>query len=487
MSRFDYDIGIIGGGAAGLTVASGASQLGAKTLLVEKENLLGGDCLHFGCVPSKTLIKTARVYQLMKDAARYGLPTPVVEPVDFSKIATRIRQVIADIQHHDSVERFNGLGVEVRFGQAFFTDEHTISLAGNPRTAAKWLVATGSAPAIPALDGLFEAGYLTNRDIFSLSDLPESLIILGAGAIAVEMAQAFSRLGAKVTVLQRGAQILSKEDQDMADTVQRSLEESGVHFRLGCKLLKVIKTGAAKEIFYTDDQGVEQSVAGSEILVALGRTANIENLRLEDIGIQCSGRGIVVDNRLRTAQRHIFAGGDVIGGYQFTHAAGYEGGVVLTNAVLGLPRKVDYTWMPWCTYTSPEFASIGFNEKRATAAGIDYRLWTESFAANDRANAEGEREGRIKLLLDRKGKPLGVQILGPHAGELLSEWVAVLNGSVKLSTLAGAIHPYPTLAEINKRVVGNIYSPKLFSETVRKALKLIYRYQGRAVGLGGGS
>jgi pyruvate/2-oxoglutarate dehydrogenase complex dihydrolipoamide dehydrogenase (E3) component len=484
MSRFDYDIGIIGGGAAGLTVASGASQLGAKTLLVEKEKLLGGDCLHFGCVPSKTLIKTARVYQLMKDAARYGLPSVVPGPVDFSLIAERISQVIADIQHHDSVERFNGLGVEVRFGSASFTDEHTISLAGRSLTAAKWLIATGSSPAIPVLDGLSELEYLTNRDIFSLSSLPESLIVLGAGAIAVEMAQAFSQLGAKVAVVQRGKQILSKEDQDMADGVRKSLAASGVSFHLGSTLRKAVKNGASKTIVFTDDQGAEQSISASEILVALGRSANVNGLGLEGIGIECSSQGITVDKRLRTRHKHIFAAGDVIGGYQFTHAAGYEGGVVLTNAILGLPRRVDYTWMPWCTYTSPELASIGFNEKRARAAGLDYRVWTESFAANDRAHAEGEREGCIKLLLDRRGRPLGVQILGPHAGDLLSEWVAVLNGGVKLSTLAGAIHPYPTLAEINKRVVGNIYSLKLFSDTVRKALKLIYRYQGRAIGVG---
>ncbi len=371
MARFDYDIGIIGGGAAGLTVASGASQLGAKTLLVEKEGLLGGDCLHFGCVPSKTLIKTARVRRLMQDAGRFGLPAADPGPVDFSLVAARIRQVIAGIQQHDSVERFNGLGVEVRFGSATFTDAHSISLAGSRVTAAKWLVATGSSPAVPALEGLSEAGYLTNREIFSLQTLPDSLIILGAGAIAAEMAQAFSRLGTRVTVLQRGVQILSREDADMADVVRRSLEAEGVALHLGCKLLRVGRAGAGREVFFTDAQGVERSVTASEILVALGRTANTAGLGLEAIGIVCSDRGIEVDSRLRTGQRHIYAAGDVIGGYQFTHAAGYEGGVVLTNAVLGLPRRADYTWMPWCTYTSPELASIGLNEKRARAAGID--------------------------------------------------------------------------------------------------------------------
>ena len=485
MARFDYDIGIIGGGAAGLTVASGASQLGAKTLLVEKENLLGGDCLHFGCVPSKTLIRTARIYQQMKEAERFGLPAMELAQVDFSQVVGRISQVIEHIQHHDSVERFSGLGVQVKFGDASFMDEHTISLDGRSITAAKWLVATGSSAAVPHLQGLEESRYLTNREIFSLAQLPPSLIVLGAGAIAMEMAQAFSRLGTKVTVLQRGEQVLSKEDRDTSDIVRKSLEAEGVVFHLGCTLLKVARNSTGKAVFFRNALGVDTSVSASEILVALGRTVNTRGLGLEHIGIACSDKGIVVDNRLRTTHKHIFAAGDVIGGYQFTHAAGYEGGVVLTNAVLGLPRKVNYSWMPWCTYTSPELASIGYNEKRAKAAGIDYQIWTEQFLDNDRANAVGETTGFIKLLLDRRSRPLGVQILGPHAGDLLAEWVAVLNGGVKLSTLAGSIHPYPTLAEINKRVVGSIYSGKLFSDTVRKALKLIFRYQGRAVPPGG--
>lgn len=485
MARFDYDIGVIGGGAAGLTMASGASQLGARTLLVEKENRLGGDCLHFGCVPSKTLIKTARVYRLMREAGRYGLPIPEIGPVDYSRVAERIRQVIEQIQRHDSVERFNGLGVEVRFGQAQFTDEHTVSLAGRPVTAAKWLLATGSSPVVPALDGLAGIAPLTNRDLFSLATLPESLIVLGAGPIAVEMAQAFCRLGARVTVLQRGGQILSKEDPDVAGIVQNALEEEGVVFHLGCTLLRAGTAAGEKVVFFRDGEGRDCSVRGAEVLAALGRSANTEGLGLKALGIEGDSRGIAVDARLRTARRNIYAAGDVIGGYQFTHAAGYEGGIVLTNAVLGLPRRADYTWMPWCTYTSPELASIGLNEKRARAAGIDYRVWSEPFAANDRARAEGETAGLVKLILDRKAKPLGVQIVGPHAGDLLAEWVAVFNGRVGLSTLAGSIHPYPTLAEINKRVVSNLYSAKLFSTTVRRALKFIFRYQGRAVEPGG--
>jgi pyruvate/2-oxoglutarate dehydrogenase complex dihydrolipoamide dehydrogenase (E3) component len=294
------------------------------------------------------------------------------------------------------------------------------------------------------------------------------------------MAQAFSRLGSKVTVLQRNTQILSKEDRDMADTVMQSLKDDGVKFHLGAKLVRAKDLGNTRQVTIETAEGKTVNIEGSELLVALGRSVNVKNLGLEKIDIAFDRKGIKVDRKLRTSQKHIYAAGDVIGGYQFTHAAGYEGGIVVSNAIFHLPRKTDYTWMPWCTYTGPELASIGMNEKMAKAAGLEYRVWTENFADNDRSLAEGEEVGKIKLILNKKGRPLGVQVLGLHAGELLGEWVAALNGGLKLSSLAGSIHPYPTLAEINKRVVGSTYSEKIFSERVRKILKFLFRYQGRA-------
>lgn len=479
MAKHDYDIGIIGGGAAGLTVASGAAQLGVKTLLIEKEKELGGDCLHFGCVPSKTLIKTAHVYHLMQNSSRFGLPGIAPQPVDFRNIADRIRSVVGKIQQHDSVERFNKLGAKVEFGAPRFSDEHTVDLDGKPVTAKKWLLATGSSPAIPQIDGLDNTPYLTNREIFYLDNLPESLIILGAGPIAIEMAQAFCRLGSKVTVIQRNNQILSKEDRDMADLVMNVLREEGVSFHLGCKILRARNQGNKREITIETRNGKELTICGAEILVALGRSVNTYELGLSEIGIDFDRKGVKVDKRLRTSQKHIYAAGDVIGSYQFTHAAGYEGGIVVSNAVFHLPRKVDYTWMPWCTYTGPELASIGMNEKMAQATGINYQLWTENFANNDRSLAEGENIGKIKLLIGSNNKPLGVQIIGPHAGELLGEWVAALNGNLKLSGLAGSIHPYPTLTEINKKVVGSTFTGKIFSDRVRKILKFLFRYRGK--------
>jgi len=478
MATHDYDIGIIGAGAAGLTVASGAAQLGAKTLLIEKEGRLGGDCLHYGCVPSKTLIKTAYVHHLLKNSARFGLPRIPDQQIAFKDVAERIRTVIDRIQQHDSVERFSKLGVDVKFGSARFTDEHSVELDGKTLSADKWLLATGSSPAAPPVEGLDQVPFLTNREIFYLDKLPESLIILGGGPIAIEMAQAFCRLGTQVTVIQRSAQILSKEDKDMADIVMNVLKNEGVSFQLNCKIIKAENFGDSRQITIENSEGREEKIRGREILVALGRLANIDGLGLAGLDIDFDRKGIKVDRQLRTSRKNIFGAGDVIGGYQFTHAAGYEGGIVVANAVFHLPRKTDYTWMPWCTYTGPELASIGMNEKTAKAKGIEYRLWTENFADNDRSLAEGEDIGRIKLLIGSNNKPIGVQILGLHACELLSEWVATLNGKVKLSSLAGAIHPYPTLSEINKRIVGDIISEKIFSDRVKKILKFLFRYRG---------
>ena len=479
MATYDFDIGIIGGGSAGLTIAAGASQLGAKTLLIEKEKELGGDCLHFGCVPSKTLIKTAKVYHQMKNAKAYGLPEADVKPIDFAKIVGRIRNVIGTIQKHDSAERFCGLGARVEIGTPAFVDEHSVSLDGIPYTAKTWVIATGSSPVIPPIPGLDKTSAMTNRDIFTLDRLPKSMIIIGGGPIGIEMGQAFNRLGTTVTVVEMGDTILPKEDKDMAEMVMGVLQAEGVRFRLKASILRVVKIGAEHEVMIKTGDTTE-ALCAEAILVAAGREANLKGLGLEGIGVEFDGRGLKLDERLRTTQKHIYGAGDVTGGYQFTHAAGYEGGVVVTNAVFHLPRKVDYTYLPWCTYTDPELASIGMNEKAAQDAGIKYGVWVEDFHDNDRGLAEGEATGKIKMLLDEKEKPVGVQILGPRAGDLLGEWVAVFNGKTALSTLASAVHPYPTLGEINKKVAGTFLSTKIFSEPVKKGLKLFFNLRGRA-------
>lgn len=478
MASYDYDIGIIGGGAAGLTVAAGAAQLGARTLLVEKEPALGGDCLHFGCVPSKTLIRSAHMYHQLGSTKKFGLPEVEAPPVDFRMVADRIRSVIATIQVHDSVERFCKLGAQVEFGEAEFIDEHAIRLNGKTHSAKFWVIATGSSPAAPRVESLKNIDYITNKEIFSLDTLPEKMIVLGAGPIAMEMAQAFQRLGSQVLVIQRSGQILSKEDKDMADTVMHVLQDEGVEILLNSNVVEAKQENSVKSITVEDKDGNRFTHMADTVLLAQGRTPNTGSLGLSKINVAMTRGGITVDNRLRTSHKHIFAPGDINGAYQFTHAAGYEGGIVITNAVFHLPRKTDYTLMPWCTYTDPELSSIGLNEKTATKKGINYTVWTEEFSGNDRALAEGNTTGKIKMLLNEKEKVIGVQIAGPRAGDLLGEWVAVLGGGVKLSTLAGTVHPYPTLAEINKRVAGSFLSTKIFSDRVKKGLKLFFQLKG---------
>ncbi len=482
MTNFDYDIGIIGGGAAGLTVASGAAQLGAKTLLIEKDAELGGDCLHFGCVPSKALIRTAQVFHLMKSSTEFGLPSVEPPPVDFRAVSQRIRSVIETIQRYDSEERFCKLGAKVEYGTPVFTDEHSVRLGSRGRTAKTWVIATGSSPAVPPIEDIDATAYITNREIFFLDRLPSSLIIIGAGPVAVEMAQSFTRLGTRVTVVQRGGQILTREDKDLADMIMEIMKEEGVAFHLNANVLKVKDRGREKEAVFARPDGTLVNLRAEQILLATGREANVSGLGLENIGVAFDRKGLRLDQRLRTSQRHIYGAGDVTGDYQLTHAAGYEGGIVLSNAVFHLPRKADYSLLPWCTYTDPEMASIGINEKRAIVSGIRHSVWTEEFGRNDRALTEGAGSGKIKMILDGKEQPIGIQMVGPHAGELVSEWVAALYGGIKLSKLVAAVHPYPTLAEINKKVAGKLFAEKLFSDKVKKGLKLLFNLKGRACG-----
>ena len=485
MAHYDFDMGIFGGGAAGLTVAAGAAQAGAKVLLVEKEGRLGGDCVYYGCVPSKTLIRSAQVYHLMKNASRFGLPEMSPPSPDYQEIAKRIQSVISTIQKYDSEERFCSLGAKVEYGNASFVDEHTISLNEKRYSARHWVIATGSSAAVPAIDGLRETPYITNKEVFSLGRLPASMVVIGGGPIGIELAQAFTRLGTRVTVVEFLGQILNGDDRDMTDAVMALLKNEGVEFYLDSAVKSTRTVGNEIEVLFQKG-GETKSLKAETLLVATGRRANLDGLGLGNIGVELDGKGLKLDEKLRTTQKHIFAAGDATGDHLFTHAAGYEGGIVVSNAIFHFPRKADYTYLPWVTYTDPELAGIGMNEKTAKARGIVYSVWSDEFVHNDRSLAEGEKFGKIKMLLDEKEKPIGVQILGPQAGELLGEWVAVMNGKVKLSTLASAVHPYPTLAEINKRVAGNLLATKIFSENVKKALHFFFSLKGRACGEGAG-
>ena len=482
MPKYDYDLGIIGGGAAGLTAAAGGAQFGARTILIEKSARLGGDCLHFGCVPSKTLIRTAEVRSLMGRAKAFGLPEGSLPPVDLGAVMDRVKAVIDRIQLHDSPERFCSLGAEIRFGQPRFLDDHLMELEGKKVAARSWIIATGSSPVAPPIDGISDVLYWTNETVFGQRTLPPRLIVLGGGPIGLEIAQAFGRLGSRVTIVEFMDQILGPEDSDLADILKNRLESEGVRIHTGTKALRVERNGAAVRLTVAGQGGNGSSafLEAEALFVATGRRPNIDGLGLDAAGVIFTPRGIPTDPRMRTNIRHIYGCGDVNGQLPFTHVAGYEAGIALTNALLHLPRKADCGKIGWCTYTDPEVASIGMNEKRAQKAGVDYRVIEEKFDQNDRAVAEGETGGKIKLLLSPGGKFLGCQIIGHHAGELIHEWVTMVNGGVKLSTMAGAVHLYPTLSEISKRVAGRLFSEKLFGEKTKGILKFLFHFKGRA-------
>jgi pyruvate/2-oxoglutarate dehydrogenase complex dihydrolipoamide dehydrogenase (E3) component len=482
MARFEYDLGIIGGGAAGLTAAAGAAQFGAKTILIEKSSKLGGDCLHYGCVPSKTLIRTAAVWNFAGRSKAFGLPALNLPPVDLGAVMDRVREVIEKIQHHDSPERFCGLGAEIRFGRPAFTDNHVVALDGKNIAAKNWIIATGSAPVVPPIEGLASVPYWTNETVFSQRTLPGRLIVLGGGPIGLEIAQAFARLGSKVTIVEFMDQILGPEDADMAEILKARFEAEGVKIHTRTKALKANSKGAA--ILLTVAPVAEESqttiIEGDALFLSTGRKPNIDDLALEKAGVAFTPRGIPTSNRLKTNISHIYACGDVNGQFPFTHVAGYEAGIALTNTILHLPRKVDYGRIGWCTYTDPEVASIGFNEKRARKEGLDYRIIEEKFEDNDRAQADGETAGKIKILLDKSDKLLGCQMMGAHAGDLIHEWIIALSSGVKLSAMASAVHVYPTLSEISKRAAGRVFADKLFSDRTKSILKFLFNLKGRA-------
>jgi pyruvate/2-oxoglutarate dehydrogenase complex dihydrolipoamide dehydrogenase (E3) component len=482
MAQFDYDLGIIGGGAAGLTAAAGGAQFGAKTILIEKSPKLGGDCLHFGCVPSKTLIRTASVWALAKRSRAFGLPGLILPPVDLGDVMDRVHSVIDRIQLHDSVERFCALGAEIRFGEPTFADDHAVIVEGQRIAAKNWIIATGSSPVVPPIEGLRDVPFWTNETVFSQRVLPSRLIVLGGGPIGLEIAQAFGRLGAKVIIVEFMDQILGPEDRDLAELLRTRLEEEGSEIHISTKALKVEMRGTTFLLTVAPASGeaVSRVIEGDALFIATGRKPNIEKLGLEAAGVQFTSRSIPTDERMRTNIRHIYACGDVNGQFPFTHVAGYEAGIALTNAILHLPRKADYGKIGWCTYTDPEVASIGLNEKRAKKEGVPYRVKEESFEQNDRALAEGETTGKIKMLVSPQGGLMGCQIMGAHAGEIIHEWILAVQGGVKLSKIAGAVHVYPTVSEISKRVAGSLFAEKLFSDRTKSVLRFMFQLKGRA-------
>ncbi len=466
------DLCVIGAGSGGLSVAAGAVQMGARVVLVEKGRM-GGDCLNFGCVPSKSLIAAARAAETIRTSRRYGVNGYRPE-IDFGKIHDQVHGVIAAIAPNDSVERFEGLGVTVIRAAASFTGPREIEAGGRRIQARRFVIAAGSSPAIPPIPGLADVPYLTNESIFDLREAPEHLIVIGGGPIGAEMAQAHRRLGVRVTQISRG-RFLPKDDPELVDVVRSRFAADGVELLEDAEPTRVEAEANGVAVLAEHD-GDSMRFAGSHLLVAAGRSANVGGLNLGAAEVEYSARGIVVDCRLRTSNRRIFAIGDVTGGYQFTHMAGYQAGIVIRNALFMLPAKVDDSAVPWVTYTDPELAHVGLHEAEARdrhGDRVSALRWP--FAENDRAQTERDTEGFIKVVLGRGCRILGASIVGAGAGDQLGLWSLAISQELKIGAIAGLILPYPTRSETAKRAAGEYYAPKLFSARTRTLVRLLQK------------
>ena len=466
------DICVIGGGSGGLSVAAGAVQMGARTTLIEKHKM-GGDCLNTGCVPSKALIAAAQAAETVRRSGVFGVNGH--EPdIDFAKVHDHVHGVIAGIAPHDSVERFEGLGVRVIQGAARFTGPKEVEVEGQKIRARRFVIATGSSPALPPIPGLDEVPFLTNESVFDLKERPDHLIVIGAGPIGAELAQAQRRLGARVTLLEV-ASLMAKDDPEAAEVVRRRLVAEGVDLREGIRIEALARRGNGVAV-KVEAEGEAREIVGSHLLIAAGRRPNVNGLGLQAAEIDYSSRGIVVDRRLRTSNRKVFAIGDVTGSYQFTHMAGYHAGIVIRNALFALPAKVDESAVPWVTYTDPEVAQVGLTEAEARERhGEAVRVSRWSFAENDRAQAERATEGFVKVVTGKRGRILGVTLVGRHAGELLQPWILAITQGLKIGAMAGIIAPYPTLGEINKRAAGAYFTDALFGPRTRRVVGLLQR------------
>ena len=467
-----FDICVIGAGSGGLSVAAGASQMGASTVLIERAKM-GGDCLNYGCVPSKALIAASHAAEAVRKAPGFGV-NAAPPTIDFDRVHDHVHGVIAAIAPHDSVERFEGFGVTVILDHARFTGPREVRAGEKLIRARRFVIATGSSPATPPVPGLGEIPYFTNETIFDCRDAPGHLIVIGGGPIGVELAQAHRRLGVKVTILEMFA-VLGRDDPELAEVVRRRLREDGVEIHENIRIEGV--EGEAGEIrVRLDGENGPSVIEGTHLLVAAGRKPNLDGLYLDKAGIEHTAKGVTVDKRLRTTNKRVFAVGDVAGPFQFTHMAGYHAGIVIRNALFRLPAKVDHRAVPWVTYTDPELAWVGMTEADARMKYRDIRVMRFPFDENDRAVAERTTEGLVKVITSKKGVVVGAGIVGAHAGELIQSWILPIARAMHIKHVAGLIAPYPTLGESNKRAAGAYFTPSLFGDRVKLIVRLLAKF-----------
>lgn len=435
MARFDHDIAIIGAGSAGLTAARLARFFRRSVVLIDRERL-GGDCLHHGCVPSKALLRAARLAHDMAGAARWGL-TPSDGAVDLGAVNDRVRHAVAEVGTLDGIAALTAAGVHVRLGGARFLDEHTLRVGATTLTARSVLIATGSRPAVPPVPGLVEAGYLTNNDVFDLTDLPPRLAVIGGGPVGVELAQAFARLGSRVTLVQRGTRLLPRDDADVVAVLADRLAEEGVDLRCGTAVRAVRRTGAGRVLDL--DTG---ELCVDEILCATGRTPNIEDLGLDAAGVEIGPGGVVVDDRLRTTRPHIYAAGDVIGGPGFTHLAGRQASHAIRNIAVPGSARFSPGHLPWVTFTDPEIAHVGVTQDRAAGRHVDVVRFP--FRRHERALIDGDPAGLVTILVGRRRRIVGASVAGTGAGEMINELTLAMNSGLTVDTVIRSMHAYPT-------------------------------------------
>ncbi len=464
------DLCVIGAGSGGLSVAAAAAAFGVPVVLIEKGKM-GGDCLNYGCVPSKALLAAAKHADAFRRGAPFGIAAQRPQ-VDFGKVHEHVHRVIAAIAPNDSVERFNGLGVRVIVGAARFKDRRTVAVGEFEIKARRFVLATGSSPAVPPIPGLDRVPYFTNETIFDLAECPRRLVVIGGGPIGLELAQGFRRLGAEAIVIE-AASPLAKDDPECAAVVLDALARDGVEIRPHTKVLQV---GTGSDIkLAVEGPGGPETIEGSHLLIAAGRHANIGGRDLQAAGIRREPHGISVGKRLKTSNRRVYAIGDVIGGLQFTHVSNYHAGLVIRNALFRLPVRARSDAMPWVTYTDPELAQVGLTEAEARKRGA-IRVLRWPYHENDRAQAERETRGHIKVVTSRSGRILGATIVGAQAGELIATWALAVHQGLNIRALAELVLPYPTLGEIGKRAAMGYFAPGLTSPWVRRIIALLRRF-----------
>ena len=472
-----YNLVAIGAGTAGLISAIGTTGLGGKVALIER-HLMGGDCLNVGCVPSKALIAPSHLAKKMRTAAEFGLTPAEVAKEDFPKVMERLRKIRADISNNDSAKRYSEKGVDVFIGEAKFTGRHTVEVGGKTIKFKKAVITTGARALHPDIQGLEEAGFLTNETVFNLTERPDHLMVIGGGPIGCELAQAFRRLGSKVTIIER-ARFLPREDPEASAILAESFRRDGIEVLLDSTVEKVSAEGGVKRVHLAQN-GKALTVEGDQLMVGAGRVPNVGNLGLEKAGVEYDERGgIHVNDHLRTSNPNIYAAGDCCMQYKFTHAADVAAQIVIQNALFGGRKKLSAANMPWCTYTDPEIAHVGIYEHDAGEKGIETDHYKFEMAENDRAQAEGDTEGFVKVVV-KKGTDhiLGATIVAAHAGEMISEISVAMAAGMGLGKIGGVIHPYPTQSEAIKRTAG-LYNQTRLTPTVAKLMKKWLAWQRR--------